>query len=65
MQATDRGYRTRYPFEMFDSERDPLELHDVSNDPAYTTDFQQLAARFWKRLESLDDPILRTPLEMI
>ncbi|MCX5659666.1 MAG: sulfatase [Planctomycetota bacterium] len=64
VQVTDRGYRTRCPFEMFDTERDPLELNDVSNDPAYATDFQKLAARFWKSIEALDDPILRTPPEI-
>lgn len=64
VQVTHGGYRTRYPFEMFDTDSDPLELKDVSNDPAYAADFHGLAERFWKRIEALDDPILRTPLEI-
>lgn len=62
VQATDRGYRTRYPFELFDSKCDPLELKDVSKDAAYSADLQSLEKRFWKVLEDLEDPILRTPL---
>ncbi|MCE9591910.1 MAG: sulfatase [Planctomycetes bacterium] len=63
VRATDTGYRTRYPFEMYNTDLDPLELRDISNDPTYAADFQSLSQRFWKCLEDLDDPILRTPLD--
>lgn len=64
VRKTAQGYITRYPFELFDTQSDPLELRDVSNAPAYAEDFHQLSTRFWSLLESLRDPILSTPLEM-
>lgn len=61
-RKTSAGYEGRYPFELFDLRSDPLELRDVSKEPAYAGTLAELTAMFWAKLEALNDPILRTPL---
>lgn len=61
LKTTD-GYRSRYPFEMFDLEQDPLELKNIADNPTHAADYRRLATRFWLWLESMNDPILGVEL---
>lgn len=54
--------RLRKPVRLFDLAADPLELRDVSDDPAYAAALSDMNARLWSWLESVDDPILRGPI---
>jgi len=62
VRRTAEGYRSRYPFEMYDLEHDPLELRNIASDPARAEDYRRLATQFWRWLESMNDPILGVEL---
>ncbi len=48
--------------ELYDLRSDPLEFHNVANDGAYEGVRRDLAARLYRWLREVDDPILRGPL---
>lgn len=52
----------RRPAWLFDLERDPLELHDLSTDPHYAAALDEMNERFWRHLEAVNDPILHGPV---
>jgi len=47
--------------ELFDLEKDPLELNNVAGDPAYAELFEEMKQRLMDWLESVNDPILSSP----
>jgi arylsulfatase A-like enzyme len=44
---------------LFDLQRDPLELNNVVDDPAYTQASADMHNRLWRHLEAVRDPILQ------
>ena len=52
----------RRPVQLYDLAVDPLELHDVSGDPAYADALAEMNRRLWRWMESVDDPVLRGPI---
>ena len=45
--------------ELFDLEKDPLELHNVAGDPQYAEPFAQMKDRLMDWLKSVNDPVLQ------
>jgi arylsulfatase A-like enzyme len=52
----------RRPVQLYDLANDPLELKDVSADPAYAAALADMNRRLWTWMEELDDPVLRGPI---
>lgn len=48
--------------QLYDLAQDPLELRDVSADPAYAPVLADMDRRLWRWMEDLDDPLLRGPV---
>ncbi len=48
--------------ELFDLERDPLEVDNVAQRPEYAEVYRDLSNRLWGWLEAVDDPILKGPV---
>ena len=48
--------------ELYDLEKDPLELHDVSRDPDYEDVLRSLLRRLYEFLRDTNDPILNGPI---
>lgn len=47
---------------LFDLEADPLELHNLADDPAHADALAEMNSRIWRWLESVNDPILQGPV---
>ena len=47
--------------QLFDLERDPLELNNLADDAAHAEIFAELDGKLWQWLEQMDDPILSGP----
>jgi arylsulfatase A-like enzyme len=51
------------PFgQLFDLEKDPVEEHDLSEDPEYSEVFRELSDRLWRWMEEVEDPMLEGPI---
>lgn len=57
--APEGGRRWAVPTKLFDLEQDPLELNDLSDDPACAGVLEEMNGRLWDWLERVDAPILR------
>ncbi|KAB2639465.1 MAG: sulfatase [Verrucomicrobia bacterium] len=57
-QAFARGFGKRPACEIFDLRKDPFELHNVAEDPAYATNLKELNARLMAELKASADPRL-------
>ena len=56
------GGRERPVLELYDLRNDPFELENVAGQAKYSGIQQELDARLWDWLKSVDDPILRGPV---
>ena len=52
------GFAPRPEFELYDLTKDPHQLHDIADDPAYAADRAELAARLDRILRENSDPRL-------
>ncbi|MGC9227488.1 sulfatase/phosphatase domain-containing protein, partial [Caldivirga sp.] len=48
--------------ELYDLEKDPLELHDVSREPEYENALKELLNKLYNVLKGTNDPILNGPI---